>query len=105
MNEFPQIPTDLLNTVKVAEQALAEWLRTNFPCGMLLRWKTGKYVGRDCRVIRAIIINEPDGTQSVGLRVETRRLRNDGWMSRDDEFHRTYHDAHYFFERLLRADA
>ncbi len=96
---LPDIPEDITKGIRDADLTLKKWLETNFPGGMVLKWKTGKYTGRLCRLRHAQAIREPDGTWTVGLRVETRRLNDLGFISGSDDFHRTYHDSNYFFER------
>ncbi len=96
---FPKVPDDLKLLIRSSDAALKQWTQENFPRGQVLKWKAGKYIGRECRIVKAIIINEPDGQMTVGLRVETRRERGGGFINGNDDFHRTYHDAHYFFER------
>lgn len=83
-----------------ADNALKKWIHKNYPIGTVLKWKTGKYVGRVCRIVHAVIINEPDRSMTVGLRVETKRADGQGYVSGKDDFHRTYHDAVYFFETV-----
>ncbi len=96
---FPEIPTELIFRINDADFALKKWLIENFPEGTALRWKAGKYKGRLCRLRHACSIRELDGTWTVGLRVETRRLTDLGFINNSDDFHRTYHDSNYFFER------
>jgi hypothetical protein len=94
--DFPKIPPQLENAVIQADFQLKLWVESVFPRGSTLVWVKGRYVGRRCRVLNTRIINEPDGTLSVGIRVETRRLDNANYMSRGDIFHRTYYGPAVF---------
>jgi len=92
------VPEILRQQCLDADLALKRWVQKNYPLGTVLRWKTGKYAGRLCRIVWAVIINEPDTSMTVGLRVETRKASGEGYVSGKDDFHRTFHDAEYFFE-------
>ena len=75
-----------------------------YPKGLILKWKTGPYAGRECFVKQ--VVWEEDwrnrGQIDIMIRVATRTKDGRGFMNDNDSFHRTFHGTTRNFEKVMK---
>lgn len=77
-----------------AKEAMDSMVDRKYPQGLILRWKTGKYAGRECFVKSTFWDDwnhKNKGNPRVMLRVATRSKDGKSFIDDNDSFHRHYH--------------
>lgn len=83
-------PDKLVDNFKASRKELDDWLAKELPKDKQLRYATGKYVGRMCRVKEAFWEAGSRRTLDVWVLVETSRADGKGFMASHDPYHRMY---------------
>lgn len=78
-----------------AKKAMDDHVERSYPEGLILKWKYGKYAGRECYVKRTTW-DVWKGECEISILVKTRTANGKAFMESNDRAHRTYINADKF---------